>query len=70
TGSVDLSSATLSVDLGYTPTLADTFTLIDNDATDSVVGTFSGIAEGTTLLINGRAFQLTYSGGDGNDVQL
>ena len=41
-GTVDLGDATLSLTLGYTPAVGDSFTIIDNDGTDDVVGTSSG----------------------------
>jgi Ca2+-binding RTX toxin-like protein len=52
------------------PPLGTTFTIIDNDGTDSIVGTFKGLAEGTTLTVDGRMFAISYRGGDGNDVVL
>jgi autotransporter-associated beta strand protein/VCBS repeat-containing protein len=73
TGGIDLGGATLSGSLisGFTPTNGDSFTIIDNDGTaDAVTGTFAGIAEGGFVGIGGRAFQVTYAGGDGNDVVL
>ena len=55
----------------YTPVAGDTFTLIDNDGTDAVVGTFDGLPEGGTFTsTQGDQFQITYQGGDGNDVVL
>src|SRR5262249_34827358 len=38
--------------------------------TDAVVGTFAGLAQGATVLIGGRPFTISYTGGDGNDVVL
>ena len=69
-GAVNLTNATLSASLGYTPGGSDSFKLIDNDGTDAVVGTFAGIANNGTVTINGKSFTVKYDGGDGNDVVL
>ncbi len=72
TGTVTLGSSNLNVTLpvGYTPTTNQTFTIIDNDAADAVVGTFVGAAEGATVTSNGHKYQVTYVGGTGNDVVI
>ncbi|WP_420566334.1 DUF4347 domain-containing protein [Thalassobaculum sp.] len=69
-GTVTISSAALNVVLGYTPAIGDSYTLINNDGTDDVTGTFSGLAEGATTTINGQLFRISYAGGTGNDVTL
>ncbi|AWY00366.1 hypothetical protein A8139_10410 [Marinomonas primoryensis] len=48
----------------------NTFVLIDNDGSDVVSGTLSGVAEGGSLTSNSRTFQTSYIGGTGNDVTL
>ena len=70
TGKVSLSGATSNLSLGFTPTVGDTFTLIQNDGADPVVGIFVGLKEGSTLTLNGMTFQISYKGGTGNDVVL
>ncbi|MDM7947890.1 MAG: autotransporter-associated beta strand repeat-containing protein [Oceanibaculum nanhaiense] len=70
TGTVDLGGATLSLDLGYTPTAGDTYVIIENDGVDAITGTFNGLAEGATLTRDGQQFTISYTGGDGNDVLL
>ncbi|EKE78910.1 beta strand repeat-containing protein [Oceanibaculum indicum] len=70
TGTVDLGGATLSLDLGYTPTDGDSYIIIENDGVDVVTGTFSGLAEGASLSSGGYSFKISYAGGDGNDVVL
>jgi fibronectin-binding autotransporter adhesin len=62
--------ATLSVSLGYAPTPGTTFTIINNDAADAVTGTFAGLPEGSTFMVGGTTFVITYVGGTGNDVVL
>src|SRR5207237_7352112 len=71
-GSVALGYATLNATLvsPFVPTTGNRFTLIDNDAAEAVDGTFLGLAEGTVLMIGGSTFQISYQGGDGNDVVL
>ena len=70
TGTVDLGGATLSLDLGYTPTNGDTYLIIENDGAEAVTGTFTGLAEGATLTSGSQQFTISYTGGDGNDVLL
>jgi hypothetical protein len=52
------------------PALNDTFMIIKNDSTDAVTGTFTGLAQGATFVVSGVTFQISYTGGDGNDVVL
>jgi VCBS repeat-containing protein len=67
---LDNTPLNLSLATGYNPALSDSITLIDNDGTDPVVGTFAGLDEGATLLVGGETFRITYRGGDGNNVML
>jgi acetyl esterase/lipase len=46
------------------------FTIIANDGTDPVSGTFAGLPEGATFTAGSTTFRITYAGGDGNDVVL
>ena len=70
TGTVTLNNCTLNALLGYTPTVGDSFTIINNDGADAVLGTFNGLPEGARFGIGACAFTITYAGGDGNDVVL
>jgi hypothetical protein len=69
-GTVRLEDPPLVVTLSGTPVFGQQFRLIDNDGSDPVSGTFSGLPEGTAVDVNGYAFRITYAGGDGNDVEL
>lgn len=69
-GTLALGNATLSVTLGYTPAPGDSFVIITNAGASAVSGTFAGLAEGAYLTNNGVVFQISYAGGDGNDVVL
>jgi fibronectin-binding autotransporter adhesin len=74
TGLVNLGGASLDVTLGYVPTPGDLFTIIDNDGTDAIIGTFAGMDELDSLFASyggeDYAFRISYFGGDGNDVVL
>ena len=71
TGTVDLSDATLDVDLGFTPPDGTEFVIIENDGADAITGTFDGLTEGATFDAGGQTFQITYAGGtSSNDVVL
>ncbi len=45
-------------------------TAISNTATTPISGTFSNLAGGAILTVNGNNFQASYEGGDGNDLTL
>ena len=77
TGSVTIVSSgsipTLNVSVanGFIPAVGNSFTIINNDAADTVSGTFSGLAEGAYFLAStGQVFQISYTGGTGNDVVI
>ncbi len=71
-GPVNVTDATLTL-TGTDPFVAlpgTEITLIDNDGSDTVVGTFSGMPEGTPLAVGHTTCALSYVGGTGNDVTL
>jgi autotransporter-associated beta strand protein len=70
-GSVSLSSVTLQVTLGYTPSIGQQFTLIQNTSGSPVAGTFNGYVEGSLVTVGDVVLQLTYAGGSsGHDIVL
>ena len=72
-GSANLSQITLDARLGsgFVPPPGTTFTLIDNDGVDPVVGTFQGLPEGAEFaFLDGQLLRISYRGGSGNDVVL
>jgi hypothetical protein len=76
-GTVALNGATLNAQVtnaGFTPSVSQTFTLIDNDGADAVSGTFAGLPEGATVTLSGLRFKVSYVGngpsGNANDVVL
>ncbi len=72
-GTVNLNGATLVLSgsgAGVAP--GNAFTIIDNDGSDPVVGTFAGLTNGATIAggPGGLNYVITYNGGNGNDVVL
>jgi len=58
---------------GFTPTLGQTFMILDKAAAGAISGTFNGLAQGATIpsfLGSALRAQISYTGGDGNDVVL
>jgi autotransporter-associated beta strand protein len=67
---VSLANATLEVTLGFTPAVSNHFTIINKAGVSQVSGTFKDLPEGAVFSADGATFQITYAGGDGNDVVL
>ncbi|HVF30239.1 MAG TPA: VCBS repeat-containing protein [Pyrinomonadaceae bacterium] len=71
TGTVNLAGARLGPLPwnGFRPANGESFTIVRNDGTDAVVGTFANAPEGSIFAgpLN-TAFRITYQGGDGNDI--
>jgi hypothetical protein len=74
TGSVDVTNAELQVDLGFKPAINDSFVIVTNDGTEAVTGAFMvggvTVPEGGTFISGGHTFQISYTGGTGNDIVL
>jgi uncharacterized protein with beta-barrel porin domain len=70
-GTVTLGG-TLTVTAAFVPAVGQLFTIIENDGTEDVIGTFAGLPEGAVFMVNGRPFQISYGarglGGIGRDV--
>jgi hypothetical protein len=66
------SSPTLNVSLigGFVPAVGNQFRIINNEGVSPTTGTFAGLPEGATITLGGVPLQITYVGGDGNDVVL
>ena len=69
-GTVTINNALLTPIMASNLPIGSSYTIINNDGTDAVVGNFSGFAEGRVFNRNGENFQITYLGGDGNDVVI
>ncbi|MBX7104475.1 MAG: hypothetical protein K1X57_10365 [Gemmataceae bacterium] len=69
-GTVTLSGP-LTRGLGFPAKVGDVFRIIDNDGSDTITGTFTGLAEGATVsFLGGATAGISYKGGTGNDVTL
>lgn len=68
--SLDGTPLRLQLDEAYRPNLGDSITLLDNDGSDAVTGTFAGLPEGAPVYVGGQLFHISYAGGTGNDVVL
>jgi autotransporter-associated beta strand protein len=68
-GSVALAG---TLDLVCGPNLApgSTFTILNKTSTGAISGTFTGKANNSTFTDDGYTFQVTYTGGTGNDIVL
>ncbi|MBK8000155.1 MAG: autotransporter-associated beta strand repeat-containing protein [Verrucomicrobia bacterium] len=71
-GSVGVTLAQLQVTNApsFKSAVGDQFVIIKNDGNDAVSGTFLGLPQNSTFLLNGALFRISYNGGDGNDVVL
>ena len=73
-GTVTLGGATLTTSGTITSNPGQSLSLIDNDNTDAVNGTFSTLPgpvpllEGSTVTINGVNFTISYAGGTGGST--
>jgi fibronectin-binding autotransporter adhesin len=73
TGAVSISGCHLVLNSVSGLTVGDHLFILENDGTDAITGTFSGLAEGATFTSGGVTFQITYMGsgqGGGNDIEL
>ena len=73
-GTVTLGGAALSLaqfgGFSVDPGVLQAYTIVDNDGSDVVIGTFAALPEGTPIVYAGGTVYISYSGGDGNDVVL
>lgn len=73
-GSINLTGADLFTVGNLTAAGGEVITIINNDGTDPVVGTFSNLSEGAMIspnfLNSGLSATISYVGGTGNDVVI
>ena len=73
---INLDGATLSRGLEFAPLSGDVFTILDNQSSQPITGTFNDLPEGTEFELQNpvqqitRTVRISYIGGDGNDVTL
>lgn len=68
------STSNLTPTLHYAPVAGDVLTVVNNTGASAITGTFPGQPQGAYLVMSygGTAytFQISYTGGDGNDITL
>jgi hypothetical protein len=70
-GTVQLAgSLSLRLVDGFSPTIGQTYTIINNLGSGAVTGAFAGLPEGTIVGGGCHGFQISYVGGNGNDVTV
>lgn len=71
-GGTPATQGVLQVSLvsGFVPKAGETFEIINNQGSQAVSDTFSGLPEGSEITVSGTVFKISYKGGDGNDVVL
>jgi autotransporter-associated beta strand protein len=71
TGGVTITNSVLVVTVGTTLSLGQTFTILNKVSLGAITGTFAGVPQGGTVVgSNGTVFQVSYTGGTGNDIVL
>ncbi len=71
TGGVTLAGVLgLSLLNNFSPVAGSQFTLLDRAGTAPLTGIFAGMAQNAVVTVGGKAFRISYTGGDGNDVVL
>lgn len=70
TAGVVLGGAKLALTDDFAAAPNTQFILIDNTSSSAVSGTFAGLPQGAKFSLNGLGFQISYTGGTGNDVVL
>jgi hypothetical protein len=68
-GGISLNGS-LAVSLTFLSAVGDQFTILHDGGPAATSGTFSGLPEGSVILVNGQRFQISYVGGTGHDVVL
>ncbi len=69
-GGVNLTGVDLVLSGSYVPIGDESFTIVSNDSTDAVIGSFAGLPEGATIdnfLGSGLRATITYQGGSNNN---
>ncbi|MFT4640086.1 MAG: hypothetical protein ACI8T1_003411 [Verrucomicrobiales bacterium] len=69
-GAVDLSNATLQLTVPTAPVVGTAFTIVDCEPGTILTAPFASVSEGGQVSAGSSVFQLTYVGGDGNDIVL
>jgi hypothetical protein len=71
TGATTITGSNLVVTVGTTLSVGQTFTILNKVSGGAIAGTFAGIPQGGTVVgSDGTVFQVSYTGGNGNDIVL
>jgi len=62
-----LNDPTLSISLGFTPSMSDVFTIVTGFGTLAGTGTFNGLTDGAQFVVNTTTFEIDY---DTTDITL
>lgn len=65
-----LSGSNLSLQLNFTPSPGQSFTILNVLSSNHIIGQFSNAPDGGMIVTNGESFLVNYEGGDGNDLTL
>ena len=65
---VNVNNAQLDISLGFTPVRGDRFVIIETPY--GAQGRFLSMRQGAAFMVGDTQFQISYRGGDGNDVEL
>lgn len=71
-GGINLTGSSVNPTLvgGFVPAIGDSFEIINNQSSGAVIGTFNNLPEGATFKSGIVTYQVSYTGGNGNDVTL
>ncbi|MFT5265471.1 MAG: hypothetical protein ACI8YQ_004225, partial [Polaribacter sp.] len=69
-GNLNLNNCVLELNGNYNPQLGDVFLLVNLDTGQTVSNVFVGLAEGASIDHNGASLTISYTAGDGNDIEL
>ncbi len=71
-GTVTLNNAGIALisSTSFLPPVNAPLTIINNDGTDAVIGTFGSLPEDAKVLNSGKLYKISYIGGTGNDVTV
>ncbi len=69
-GAVSLGGASLRLSQSVARSLGSVLTIITNDGTDAINGTFAGLPQGAFVHSDTNRYAVSYTGGTGNDVTL
>ncbi len=72
TDGINITGMNLNTLIGssFKPTTGQAFMMVDNQSSTAVVGTFNGLPEGRIFTVGTTRLQITYKGGNGNDIVL